>query len=172
MIEHEMLFLGMLMDGPKHGYEIKRKIATEIYPLIGLNVRSIYYPLQRMEKSGYVVKDAGREGKFPEKFTYQITSKGKKRFEQLINTSFGAIERPFFSIDLALYFLPHIDKKVAPRKLKARLIFLRRIQRDLEKLAKKSFPKTGQQLQIILEHDLDLVQAEIHSLERLIKFLA
>jgi DNA-binding PadR family transcriptional regulator len=32
MIENEMLFLGLLLDGPKHGYEIKRKIEEEFFP--------------------------------------------------------------------------------------------------------------------------------------------
>ena len=30
MIEHELLFLGLLKDGPKHGYEIKRQIEEEL----------------------------------------------------------------------------------------------------------------------------------------------
>ena len=49
MIEHEMLFLGLLMDGPKHGYEIKRRIEEELFPFIGLKIKSIYYPLKKME---------------------------------------------------------------------------------------------------------------------------
>ena len=115
MIEQEMLFLGLLMDGPKHGYEIKRKIADELYPLIGLKIKSVYYPLQRMEALGLIAKDVGREGKFPEKFIYRITSKGRKRFEQLINQSFIAIERPFFNIDLSLYFLPNSKLSVSEK---------------------------------------------------------
>lgn len=171
MIEHEMLFLGLLMDGPKHGYEIKRKIAAEIFPLVGLKIKSIYYPLQRMEILGYVEKDVGREGRFPEKFIYQITPKGKKRFQQLVEASFLTIERPFFSIDLAVYFMPHIEKNIARRKLKARLRFLQRIQQQLKKWTQKDFTVANHHLQIILEHDLDLVDAEIHSLNRLIHAL-
>ena len=65
-----MLFLGLLMEGPKHGYEIKRTIEEELFPFIGLRIKSIYYPLKKMEKLGLVTKDVGREGKFPEKFVY------------------------------------------------------------------------------------------------------
>jgi len=171
MIEQEMLFLGLLMDGPRHGYEIKRKIAEELIPIVGLKIKSVYYPLQRMEELGLVSKDVGREGKFPEKFVYQITPKGRKRFSQLIAESFLAIERPFFTIDLSLYFLPHVDKKIAKRKLQARRMFLRRIYRELEKLTKKSRPSSSQHIHIILEHDLDLVQAEINSLTKLMAVL-
>ena len=171
MIEHEMLFLGLLLEGPKHGYEIKRKIAEELYPLVGLKIKSVYYPLQRLEQLGLVVKDVGREGKFPEKFIYEITPSGRKRFSDLINQSFLAIERPFFNLDLSFYFFQYIDKKIAKRKLKGRLIFLRRILRNLEKFLQKKAYGASRHLQVILEHDLDLVRAEINSLARFVEKL-
>ncbi len=170
MIEHELLFLGLLKDGPKHGYEIKRLIEEELFPFVGLKIKSIYYPLKKMEKLGLVNKDIGREGKWPEKFVYSITPKGEKIFEHLINESFLSIERPYFNIDLSLFFLPYVDKKIAQRRLKARVIFLKRIQRDLEGL-KKNAQNSGQHLQIILEHDLDLVATEIRSTASLINTL-
>ncbi len=164
MIEHELLFLGLLMEGPKHGYEIKRLIEEELQPFIGLKIKSIYYPLKKMEQLGLVNKDIGREGKWPEKFVYSITPKGEKIFHHLINDSFLSIERPYFSIDLALYFLQHVEKKIVQRRLRARVIFLNRIKRDLEALKPKT---TAKHLQIILEHELDLVSAEIKSVSRL-----
>lgn len=167
MIEHEMLFLGLLLDGPKHGYEIKRTIEEELFPFVGLHVKSIYYPLKKMEQLKLVEKDVGREGKWPEKFVYSITPKGRKIFDHLITESFLSIERPFFNIDLSLYFLPYVDKKIATRRLRGRIIFLNRIKRDLAKLIDKKAP--ARHLQIILEHDLDLVEAEIKSLTSLIE---
>ena len=168
MIEHELLFLGLLMEGPKHGYEIKRLIEDELLPFIGLNIKSIYYPLKKMEKLGLIHKDIGREGKWPEKFIYSITTKGEKIFHHLVNESFLSIERPYFNVDLALYFLPYVEKKIAQRRLRARVIFLNRIKRDLEVLKGKTVPK---HLMIILEHELDLVSAEIKSISRLIDTL-
>ncbi|MDP2654766.1 MAG: PadR family transcriptional regulator [Candidatus Omnitrophota bacterium] len=162
MIEHEMLFLGLLMDGPKHGYEIKRVIEEELFPIVGLKVKSIYYPLRKMEQLKLVNKDVGREGKWPEKFVYSITPQGRKVFNLMIMESFLSIERPYFNIDLAFYFLQYADKKIVRRKLKGRIIFLHRIKRGLEELKKKSDP-SRKYLHIILQHDLDLVDAEINS---------
>lgn len=170
MIEHEMLFLGLLMDGPKHGYEIKRKIEEELFPFVGLKVKSIYYPLKKMEQLKLVHKDVGREGKFPEKFVYSITPQGRKIFDHLITESFVSIERPYFDIDLSLYFLPYVDKKIAQRKLKGRVIFLRRIKRNLQRIV-KNVASPAKHLSIILEHDLDLVDAEIKSTDRFIALL-
>lgn len=170
MIEHELLFLGLLKEGPKHGYEIKRLIEEELFPFVGLKVKSIYYPLKKMEKLGLVKKDVGREGKWPEKFVYSLTNKGEKIFDHLITDSFLSIERPYFNIDLSLYFLQYVDKPIAKRQLRGRVIFLRRIKRDLENL-KKKFGNSKTHLRIILDHDLDLVEAEIKSIARLTEAL-
>jgi DNA-binding PadR family transcriptional regulator len=170
MIEHELLFLGLLMEGPKHGYEIKRQIEEELVPFLGLKIKSIYYPLKKMEKLGLVVKDAGREGNFPERFTYSITDKGRKIFDHLLTENFFSIERPYFNVDLSLYFLPYVDKRIAQRRLRARVIFLKRIKRDLEGMS-KNIKNASKHLQIILEHDLDLVSAEIKSITKLIQTL-
>lgn len=170
MIEHELLFLGLLMEGPKHGYEIKRLMEEELFPFVGLKIKSIYYPLKKMEQLGLVNKDVGREGKWPEKFIYSITPKGEKIFHHLVTESFLSIERPYFNVDLALYFLSYVDKKIAQRRLRARVIFLRRIKRDLESLEKNIKPNK-QHLAIILEHEQDLVSAEIKSITRLIDTL-
>lgn len=166
-----MLFLGLLVDGPKHGYEIKRKIEDELFPFVGLKIKSIYYPLKKMEQLKLIHKDVGREGKFPEKFVYSITPQGRKIFDHLITESFVSIERPFFNIDLSLYFFPYVDKKLAYKKLRGRIIFLKRIKRDLFQLFNRQKTKLSHHLAIILEHDLDLVEAEIKSLTRLLNTL-
>ncbi len=159
------------MEGPKHGYEIKKIIEDELVPFVGLKIKSIYYPLRKMEQLGLVEKDVGREGKFPEKFIYRITPKGEKIFHHLVNESFLSIERPYFSIDLSLYFMQYVDKKLAKRHLRARVIFLKRIQRELENL-KKNMKEGSQHLVIILEHELDMVSAEVKSISRLIETLS
>ena len=170
MIEHELLFLGLLKDGPKHGYEIKRLIDEELFPFVGLKIKSIYYPLKKMEKLGLVKKDVGREGKWPEKYVYSLTPKGDKIFDHLVTESFLSIERPYFNIDLALYFLEYVDKKLAQRQLRGRVIFLRRIRRELQAV-KNNMRKGKGHLEIILDHDLDLVEAEINSIAKLTEVL-
>lgn len=166
MIENELLFLGLLKDGPKHGYEIRRQIEEEMMPFVGLKIKSIYYPLKKMEGLGLISKDVGREGKWPEKYVYRLTPKGEKIFDHMITESFMSIERPYFNIDLSLYFLHYVDKKIAKKRLRGRVLFLRRIHRELETLV-KTVSADKKHLKIILEHDIDLVDAEIHSISRL-----
>ena len=56
MIEQELLFLGLLKEGAKHGYEIKKRIKEILSLFAGLEIKSIYYPLRVLEKRGLVVK--------------------------------------------------------------------------------------------------------------------
>ena len=170
MIEHEILFLGLLAQGPKHGYEIKRQIEEEMAPAIGLNIKSIYYPLKKMEHADLIEKQVGREGKWPEKYIYRITSKGRKRFDVLMGESFLSIERPFFQMDLSLYFLALADKAMAKRRLKGRLSLLKKVSRELAVLRGKSAARS-KSAYLILQHNLDLVEAEIASTQRLMQEL-
>ena len=169
MIENEFLFLGLLAEGPKHGYEIKRQLEEDLNPNIGLQIKSIYYPLQKMETTGLIEKEmASREGRFPEKHVYRITAKGKKKFDQLIEQSLVSIERPFFQIDLAFYFLPLVDKSMAKRRLKIRFTLLKKVKKELSLLQSSAKTKI---LSLILQHDLDLVDAEINSTQKVIEQL-
>jgi len=166
MIENEFLFLGLLAEGPKHGYEIKRQIEKELVPAIGLQIKSIYYPLQKMEEAGLIEKETGQQGRFPQRYIYRITPKGKKYFEELISKSFVSVERPYFEMDLSLYFLPLVDQSLAKKGLRTRLVILKKIRKDL--LVLKKSHSHAKPIALILSHDVDLVEAEIASTERLI----
>jgi DNA-binding PadR family transcriptional regulator len=170
MIEHELLFLGLLAEGPKHGYEIKRQIEEDLLPNVGLKIKSIYYPLKKIEEAGLIEKETGRQGNWPEKYVYRITSKGKKKFNELIEASFISIERPFFEMDLSLYFLPLVDRSMAKRRLKVRLALLKKLARELSVLKEKSLQKSKSS-HLILQHGLDLVEAEIASTNKLVQGL-
>lgn len=166
MIENEFLFLGLLAERPKHGYEIKRQIEKELVPAIGLKIKSIYYPLQKMEEEGLVEKEVGQQGRFPQRYIYRITYKGLKKFEELISRSFISVQRPYFEMDLSLYFLPLVDQNLAKKGLKTRLVILKKIRKDL--VAFKQNHSQTRPLELILSHDLNLVEAEILSTDRLI----
>ena len=169
MIENEFLFLGLLAEGPKHGYEIKLQLEEDLRPNIGLQIKSIYYPLKQMANAGLIEKEmASRSGRFPEKYVYRITPKGRKKFDELIEQSFLSLERPFFQIDLAFYFLPLVDKSMAKRRLKARSTLLKKVKKELTKLQSSA---KSHALGLIRQHGLDLVEAEIASTQKIINQL-
>ncbi len=170
MIENELLFLGLLVDRPKHGYEIKRQIHDDLKQSAGLKIKSIYYPLMKMEKDGLVAKETGRQGRFPEKYVYRITDKGRKKFDLLMQESFSSVERPFFQIDLSLYFIHLTNKPIAKRRLKARIAFLKKIAREVSVLRDRAQQDSAQSF-LIHQHSLELIHAEIRSTTDLIERL-
>ena len=160
MFNQELVILGLLKEGPKHGYQIKKLIHQITESFATIETRSIYYPLKVMERQGLVSKEARRQRRRPEKIIYRITQKGEAKFQKLIEKSLLALERPFLNVDMSLYFLPFVDKELVLRKLKVRQRGLDRIRNWLQQASshKKSL-KPHQR--IILNHNLELVKTEI-----------
>lgn len=174
MIEHELLFLGLLRESPKHGYEIKRKIKEIVSLFFGVNVKSVYYPLAVLERQGMVTKRTTQSGKRPQRLVYELTEKGTERFHQLLDHSFLDFTRPQFSLDVSLYFLDQTSPETARRRLRGRIFILKRIAKGLKRLmreteAKKKKPSAA--LFLILEHNLKMLEAEATFLAKLIESL-
>ncbi|MBN2096928.1 MAG: PadR family transcriptional regulator [Candidatus Omnitrophica bacterium] len=168
----DLVFLGLLKAGPKHGYEIKKTIQEELSTFANLDSQSIYYPLRRLEKKGLVKKRIGRKGKRPEKFIYTITKEGEKDFEKLLNDNFLSFQRPIFNLDLSLYFLPLVQSGLAESRLRSRLRGMAHIMRWL-KSRKATLEKSEQpyHLLAIIEHQIELTKADIKFTQKLIKTL-
>ncbi len=170
MIEHELLFLGLLKESPKHGYEIKRKIKKILSLFAGVEPKSIYYPLRVLEKKSLIVKRTAKLGRRPQRFVYELTKAGQAKFEELLNKSFLDFKRPQFSLDLSLYFLNYAKNNIVRRRLRGRIFILNKIADDLKKMIenrnKKEFTLS---LRSILEHNLKMLEAESQFLACLIK---
>lgn len=159
-IEQELIILGLLKDKPRHGYEIKKQIKDVISTFAALEVESIYYSLNLLEKKGFVKKAVSSAGKRPEKFIYSITPKGEQRFSQLLTKSLLTADRPNFSIDVALYFLPYLPHDIALHRLKGRVRVLSKVEEALKQLASQLKERSSYHLKSIVDHNLELLQAE------------
>jgi len=170
MIEQEIIFLGLLKESPKHGYEIKRRIKEILFLFAGVDLKSIYYPLSILEKKGFVTKRRIKSGRRPQRLVYDLTSRGKERFDELLNKSFLDFKRPQFSLDLSLYFLPFIKADIARRRLRGRIFILNKVSRELSQLlAIKRKDASSDTLLNIIEHNLQMMDAESKFLSRLVK---
>ncbi len=171
-MNQDLIFLGLLKEGPKHGYEIKKVLKEVISTFANIDSTSIYYPLRRLEKKGLVSKRSGRKGKRPEKFVYKITQAGARAFEKLLNDNFLTFKRPVFNIDLSLYFLPLVKAGIAENRLQRRLRGMSRILRWLkERKAALPKKKASYHLIAIIEHQIELVKTDIKFTQSLIKNL-
>lgn len=119
-----------------------------------------------MLKNGLVTRVSGKEGNRPLKYTYKITQKGKDEFKKLLLNNILTIEKPYFSIDLSLYFLHHIPIQPKRRYLRIRIKLLNRLKKSIQDLKiSQSLPSPN--LSAIFEHNQELLDAEIKFITRL-----
>ncbi len=172
MIEQELLLLGLLKEGPKHGYDIKINIKKILSLFAGVDLKSIYYPLKVLEKRGMVAKRTSKPTRRPERIVYYLTPKGQERFNELLTKSLLNFKRPQFSLDLSLYFLNYIKPDIAKRRFRARRVVLKQLANGLKQMVGSLKNKKASSLVYILEHNLQMVETESRFLSNLIKNLA
>ena len=87
----ELAVLGLLSEGPRHGYELKQRCSEIVGPLWGVSFGSLYPALQRLLKEGFVSAEWGVSSTKRRVRTYRLTPGGRKhlvheasRFEQML----------------------------------------------------------------------------------------
>jgi DNA-binding PadR family transcriptional regulator len=103
------VILGMLMQGPMSGYDIKKQFETVFSYFFDASYGAIYPTLNRMENQGYIVKQVQiQEGK-PNKNLYVINEKGKQQFNQYLNSM---VEPDVIRSDfcMRMYFGEYVSK--------------------------------------------------------------
>lgn len=80
----EILVLGVLRNGPVHGYELKQRVQRPT--LRPLSNNSLYPLLRRFEERGVVTKQVETTEGRPSRNVYAITPTGHTHFHELITT--------------------------------------------------------------------------------------
>lgn len=158
----DIVLLGLLCEGPKHGYEMKKLIEEDLGRFMELSSGPIYYGLKNLEARGLVTKTIGQHGRRPEKHIYKITDKGRKEFRNLLHRNFLTLHRPFHNLDLSLYFLKFLEPPEVLKMIRERLAGLRQIRLWAHQL-EKSLRQEGKPYHLIAisEHIYLTVQVEI-----------
>jgi DNA-binding PadR family transcriptional regulator len=170
-LEQELIILGFLKEKARHGYEIKKQINEFLTYFTGLEDESIYYSLGSLEKHGLVKKIVTSSTNRPHKYVYSLTDKGRERFRALLGKSFLHIQRPYFGIDISLFFSPNLKPESLRNKLRARLRILKKIETGLLKVYDEFKKKRPSHLLAILEHNIELLKTEINFVANLINRL-
>ncbi len=85
----EFALLGLLTQGPIHGYELRRRMIAIYGPFRALSFSVLYPQLHRMLDAGLIKESVVESGARTRRtrISYAITAKGKKRFESISGTS-------------------------------------------------------------------------------------
>ncbi len=163
-----LIILGLLKKNPASGYDIKKFINKELGMFAEPGVHSIYYPLKKMEKEGLIKKREFKGKSRLKKYMYAITPKGEREFLNLCEDVLLSQQRPFIELDVALYFLPFLDKRKITSLLRWRMIFLEKVKSWLlEK--EEELKEAPKNFSLLIKHQLQLAVAEKDFMEEMIK---
>lgn len=169
-MEKELILLGLLKEGPRHGYELKRVIDEKISTFAPISAGSIYYTLKGLEKDGLVSMTRKKMGKYPEKEVYRITKKGEEKFKELLKETCFNIKRLYRSMDIVLYFMNYLKPEEVMGGLKNRIGQIKGIREETRGIyAKVKREKYPYYIQAIAQRNIRFMDEEIEWMEEFIK---
>ena len=86
----EFALLGFLYDGPMHGYELHRKLVTDLGYVWHLSQSEAYAILKRLENRGYLSNQPVKQEKLPPRRLLQITPAGRSHFTEWMESPSGS----------------------------------------------------------------------------------
>src|SRR5229473_2665380 len=83
-IKHAIL--GLLADGPLHGYELKTAYEENLVPASQLNYGQVYTTLERLGRDGLVAHEVVSQTERPDKKVYALTREGRQQLQEWLTT--------------------------------------------------------------------------------------
>jgi DNA-binding PadR family transcriptional regulator len=171
----ELAILGLLMETPMHGYELRKQLATKLGAFrAAISYGSLYPTLRRMKLAGWITEESATADKDAPplaskrgKVVYKITAEGKERFQDLLgNTGPETFDDPGFGVHFA--FFSRTDQATRLRILEGRR---RRVEERREGL-RTTLGRAAERLDAytleLQRHGLDACEREVRWLEELI----
>lgn len=102
----EFALLGLLLDGPKHGYELARRFSPEtpLGDICHLEMSMLYALLKKQEKAGYIEAQLESQGTRPPKRTFHLTDLGRATFMDWVRAPVSRTPEIRLDFLVKLYF--------------------------------------------------------------------
>ena len=165
--------LGLLHEGPLHGYELRKRLNGVLGTFRAISYGSLYPCLKEMLAAGLITEDGPADAGAPAlsgrraRIVYKLTPEGKDRFQAwLADAGPEAYEDELFGVHLA--FFSRTDRDIRLR------ILLGRRNRLEERLAtlRSNLVRRRERLDewtlTLQQHRLDSVEREVDWLSQLI----
>jgi DNA-binding PadR family transcriptional regulator len=166
----KLLVMGLLLDGPRHGYEINKLIKGPMQKAFDLNPASTYYTLEKLEQKGFVDKSETQQDKRPRKIVYRLSPSGKEEFYRLLESALSSKSDPVYPMEVGLVFIDKLAPTESIRLLENRIDDYRGRLAKLEALKQKGFNViVGGPIpdhRWMIEHKISHLKAEIEWEER------
>jgi DNA-binding PadR family transcriptional regulator len=116
-----LIVLGLLLEGPRHPYELQRISRERHHPLTG----GLYHAINRLNRAGFVeAGESHREGRRPERTVYRITDEGREEFFGVLGELLTGEPDGHPPTTTALSLIVHLPPADAARLLSVRATLL------------------------------------------------
>jgi DNA-binding PadR family transcriptional regulator len=163
----ELAVLGLLHEGPMHGYELRKRLNLMLGWRRVLSYGSLYPGLKKMLRSG-LIEEAGTDttSRRP-RITYQLTTAGNAEFQRLLS-EVGPTAWDDDTFDIRFAFFGRTDMEIRLRVLEGRRSRLQerleRVQKELA-MTQEEVDRYAAELQ---RHGVEQVEREVRWLSELI----
>jgi len=97
--------LGFLVDGPIHGYELRRRLADGLGSLWRIALSQLYTVLHRLEDRGWAESYVEDGSSRPSRTVYRATSEGTRAFEAWVSSPVDHLRDVRVEFLAKVYFL-------------------------------------------------------------------
>ena len=166
----ELAVLGLLHEGPMHGYELRKRLNLMLGWGRILSYGSLYPALKKMLRGNLISEVTANPVAPPsrrQRITYQVTEKGTEEFQRLMS-EVGPSAWEDDNFDIRFRFFSSTDMEIRLRVLEGRRSRLQerldRVQRELA-MTQKEVDRYAAELQ---RHGVESVEREVRWLSDLI----
>jgi DNA-binding PadR family transcriptional regulator len=164
----EFAILGLLHDGPLHGYELRKRLTTALGIFRALSYGSLYPALRGLVEDGHISETE------PEpltgtraRITYELTAEGKERFQDLVRDA-GPATWDDDDFDVRLAFFSRTEAQVRLRILEGRRSRLEERLAHMREASQVRRERMDGYTQALQQHAEDRAEREVRWLEELI----
>ena len=165
----ELAILGLLVEAPVHGYELRKQLSMRLGGLRVISYGSLYPALRRLTRAGLIV-DETAEGAWSRRGrrVYRITAEGKERLDELLADSGPqAFDDDGFGVHLA--FFSRTPAETRMRILEGRRRAVEERREGLRAVLARAGEQIDRYTRELHELGLDTTEREVRWLNELIR---
>jgi DNA-binding PadR family transcriptional regulator len=163
--------LGLLAEGPLHGYGLKSAFDARVSPLWGLTTGQIYQSLNALERAGLLTSRSERAGRRPLRRVYALTDAGRRELDRWLRTAPSRWRRPLREeVLIRLMLLRDSEASMLAESLarqeREASAMLTRVTRMREQAQARGAPEVVDLPALFLDALAHHLEADVKSLER------
>ncbi|MFI0432874.1 MAG: PadR family transcriptional regulator [Candidatus Nanopelagicales bacterium] len=169
----ELAVLGLLNEGPQHGYELRKRLNSMLGTFRAISYGSLYPALKNMLAKGWIAEDGPADAGAPAlsnrraRIVYKLTADGKEHLQQLLDESGpDAWEDESFNVHMSFFSRTTADARL--RILQGRRSRLEERRASMRSATARQRERLDDYTTALQQHGLEGVEREVRWLTELI----